>query len=172
MQPFPTAFWKKTAEPVIEEVSCFTPVNSEDINGDGVYILQDSPLKPDNTQNAIALGDLAVGLHKDFKESELPTSDGFPMAHANRDGGFKTTNVNHRGNFSNDIGNFIGWNDLVEEAGLGLGSGSEKELVNFVLRNYLNIWRSNSAHKTNPITTTISESVSYTHLTLPTNREV
>lgn len=157
MQPFPTAFWKKTAEPVIEEVSCFTPVNSEDINGDGVYILQDSPLKPDNTQNAIALGDLAVGLHKDFKESELPTSDGFPMAHANRDGGFKTTNVNHRGNFSNDIGNFIGWNDLVEEAGLGLGSGSEKELVNFVLRNYLNIWRSNSAHKTNPITTTISE---------------
>ena len=162
MQPFPTAFWKKTAEPVIEEVSCFTPVNSEDINGDGVYILQDSPLKPDNTQNAIALGDLAVGLHKDFKESELPTSDGFPMAHANRDGGFKTTNVNYRGAFTRNIDgtgedNFRGWYDFVEEAGLGSGSGSEKELVNFVLRNYLNIWRSNSAHKTNPITTTISE---------------
>tara|TARA_B100000287_G_scaffold434092_1_gene497554 strand:- start:918 stop:2384 length:1467 start_codon:yes stop_codon:yes gene_type:complete len=168
MQPFPTAFWKKTAEPVIEEVSCFTPVNSEDINGDGVYILQDSPLKPDNTQNAIALGDLAVGLHKDFKESELvssPSSDpqrGFPMAHANRDGGFKTTNVNYRGAFTRNIdgtgeNNFRGWYDFVEEAGLGSGSGSEKELVNFVLRNYLNIWRSNSAHKTNPITTTISE---------------
>ena len=157
MQPFPTAFWKKTAEPIIEEVSCFAPVNSEDINGDGVYILQDSPITSDNTRNAILLGDLAAGLHKDFKESELPTSDGFPMAHANRDGGFKTTNVNYRGNFNNDIGNFIGWNDFVEEAGLGSGSGSEKELVNFVLRNYLNIWRSNSAHKTNPITTTISE---------------
>ena len=158
MQPFPTAFWKKTAEPVIEEVSCFTPVNSEDINGDGVYILQDSPIISDNTRNAILLGDLAVGLHKDFKESDLGIgSEGFPIAHANRDGGFKTTNVNYRGNFNNDIGNFIGWNDLVQEAGLGSGSGSEEELVNFVLRNYLNIWRSNSAHKTNPITTTISE---------------
>ena len=160
MQPFPTAFWKKTAEPVIEEVSCFAPVNSEDINGDGVYILQDSPIISYNTQNAILLGDLAVGLHKDFKESEFDYSDlqGFPMAHANRDGErFKTTNVNYRGNFNNDIGNFIGWNDLVQEAGLGSGSGSEEELVNFVLRNYLNIWRSNSAHKTNPITTTISE---------------
>ena len=158
MQPFPTAFWKKTAEPVIEEVSCFTLVNSEDISGDGVYILQDSPIISDNTRNAILLGDLAVGLHKDFKESDLGIgSEGFPIAHANRDGGFKTTNVNYRGNFNNDIGNFIGWNDLVQEAGLGAGSGNEEELVNFVLRNYLNIWRSNSAHKTNPVTTTISE---------------
>ena len=168
MQPFPTAFWKKTAEPVIEEVSCFTPVNSEDINGDGVYILQDSPIISDNTRNAILLGDLAVGLHKDFKESELvssPSSDpqrGFPIAHANREGGFKTTNVNYRGAFTRNIDgtgedNFRGWYDFVEEAGLGSGSGNEEELVNFVLRNYLNIWRSNSAHKTNPITTTISE---------------
>ena len=161
MQPFPTAFWKKTAESTLEETECFSAVNSEaagiDPSGDALYILQDSLVNSNNTQNAISLGDLAVGLHKDFKESELLTSDGFPMVHAKRDEGFKAANLNYRGNFNDDIDNFTGWSNFVEEAGLGAGSGSEKELANFVLRNYLNIWRSNSAHKTNPVTTAISE---------------
>ena len=56
MQPFPTAFWKNSAESTLEETECFSAVNSIDSNGDGVYVLQDSPLKPDNTQNAITLG--------------------------------------------------------------------------------------------------------------------
>ena len=167
MQPFPTAFWKKTAESTLEETECFSAVNSEaagiDPSGDALYILQDSLVNSFNTQNAIALGDLAVGLHKDFKESNLPTSNGFPFVHAERDRTFNAGDLAFRGAFVNSIGgiefedNFLGWSNFVKEAGLGAGSGNEKELANFVLRNYLNIWRSNSAHKTNPITTTISE---------------
>lgn len=155
MQPFPTAFWKKTAESTLEETECFSAVNSTDSNGDGVYILQTAET-PD------AEGEDGVGFYRDFKESELPTSEGFPMAHPDREAGFDADKVVYRGAFTTNIDgtgedNFRGWYDFVEEAGLGSGSGSEKELVNFVLRNYLNIWRSNSAHKTNPITTTISE---------------
>ncbi len=162
MQPFPTAFWKNTAESTLEETACFSPVNSTDSNGDGVYILQDSLVNSFNTQNAIALGDLAVGLHKDFPESNLPTSNGFAFVHAGRDRTFNAGDLAFRGAYTRNIDgtgedNFRGWFNFVEEAGLGSGSGNEEELVNFVLRNYLNIWRSNSAHKTNPITTTISE---------------
>ena len=169
MQPFPTAFWKKTAESTLEETECFSAVNSTDSNGDGVYILQDSLVNSNNTQNAISLGDLAVGLHKDIEESELVSSPssapqrGLPITHPDREKkNFDADKVAYRGAFTRNIDgtgedNFRGWYDFVEEAGLGSGSGNEKELANFVLRNYLNIWRSNSAHKTNPITTTISE---------------
>ena len=103
------------------------------------YILQDSLLKPDNAQNAIALGDLAVGLHKDFKESELvssPSSDpqrGSPIVHPDRETDFDANKVIYAGAFTSNIDgtgedNFRGWFDFVEEAGLGAGSGSEKEL--------------------------------------------
>ena len=173
MQPFPTAFWKKTAESTLEETECFSAVNSEaagiDPSGDALYILQDSLVNSNNTQHAMALGDLAVGLHKDIKESELVSSPvsnplrGTPIVHPDRETkNFDADKVVYSAAFMGNIDgtgedNFRGWYDFVEEAGLGAGSGNEKELANFVLRNYLNVWRSHAAHKTNPVTTTISE---------------
>ena len=109
MQPFPTAFWKKTAESTLEETECFSAVNSTDSNGDGVYILQDSLVNSNNTQNAIALGDLAVGLHKDIEESELvsfPSSAplrGLPIAHPDRETDFDANKVVYAGAFTRNI---------------------------------------------------------------------
>lgn len=139
MQPFPTAFWKKTAEPVIEEVSCFTPVNSEDINGDGVYILQTAQT-PDNE------GEDGIGIYRDFNEQTLHSNEGFPVTHKNRGAGFNPANVIRRG------ARFENWEKVMEEI------SDEEFLRYYVLRNWVYIWREAGIEiNTKPITITNSE---------------
>ena len=141
MQPFPTAFWKKTAEPVIEEVSCFTPVNAIDSNGDGVYALQ-AAATPD------AEGNDGVGIYRDFNEESLAAlTEGFPVLHASRADGFDLNDVSFSKN----------WENLVIDLGLGTGETNEGQLTFFVLDNWVYIWREGGVHKSNPITITNDE---------------
>ena len=98
MQPFPTAFWKNTAESTLEETACFSPVNAIDSNGDGVYALQ-AAATPD------AEGDDGVGIYRDFNEESLAAlTEGFPVLHASRAEGFDLNDVSFRKNWENNLG--------------------------------------------------------------------
>ena len=141
MQPFPTAFWKNTAESTLEETACFSPVNAIDSNGDGVYALQ-AAATPD------AEGDDGVGIYRDFNEESLAAlTEGFPVLHASRADGFDLNDVSFSKN----------WENLVNDLELGTGEANEGQLTFFVLDNWVYVWREGGVHKSNPITITNAE---------------